>query len=79
LKALTTGAGAAGTKKSQQPLPLEMQEKLKDLVREMPKLSKLGVIELFAANNPGCAKGQIKASFDVLFEKSGRGFKVKGE
>ncbi|KAK4239676.1 chromatin assembly factor 1 subunit A-domain-containing protein [Achaetomium macrosporum] len=79
LKALTTGATTAGTKKSQQPLPPGMQQKLKDLVRSMPTLSKVGVIELFAANNPGCPRGQIKTSFDALFEKSGKMFKVKGE
>lgn len=56
-----------------------MQEKLKDIVRSMPTLSKIGVIEVFAAQNPGCPRGQIKTSFDALFEKSGKGFKVKGE
>ncbi|KAK4157606.1 chromatin assembly factor 1 subunit A-domain-containing protein [Chaetomidium leptoderma] len=71
--------GSAGTKKSQQPLPLDMQQKLKDLVRSMPNLSKVGVIELFAASNVGCPRAQIKTSFDALFEKSGKVFKVKGE
>ncbi|KAL2197457.1 chromatin assembly factor 1 subunit A-domain-containing protein [Corynascus similis CBS 632.67] len=81
-QALNSAASAAaptGTKKSQHPLPDELQQKLKDLVRSMPTLSKVGVIELFAANNPGCSKGQIKTSFDALFEKSGKVFKVKGE
>ncbi|KAL2179075.1 chromatin assembly factor 1 subunit A-domain-containing protein [Thermothelomyces heterothallicus CBS 202.75] len=81
-QALNSGASAAapaGNKKSQHPLPPDMQQKLKDLVRSMPTLSKIGVIEFFAANNPGCSKGQIKTSFDALFEKSGKGFKVKGE
>ncbi|SPQ21796.1 7bddde76-29d0-483f-b971-fb44e71351cd [Thermothielavioides terrestris] len=68
-----------GTKKPQQPLPLEMQQELKDLVRSMPTLSKVGVIELFAAKHPGCPRAQIKTSFDALFEKSGKVFKVKGE
>jgi chromatin assembly factor 1 subunit A len=78
-QALNPGAAAAGTKKSQQPLPLDMQQKLKDLVRSMPTLSKVGVIELFAANHAGCPRSQIKTSFDALFEKSGKVFKVKGE
>jgi len=79
-QALTPGAAApAGTKKSQQPLPLDMQQKLKDLVRSMPTLSKVGVIELFAANNPKCPRSQIKTSFDAIFEKSGKVFKVRGE
>jgi len=72
-------AAAASTKKSQQPLPLDMQQKLKDLVRAMPTLSKVGVIELFAASNAGCSRGQIKTSFETLFEKSGKVFKVRGE
>jgi chromatin assembly factor 1 subunit A len=77
-KALNPAATPAGTKKSQQPLPLDMQQKLKDLVRDMPKLSKVGVIELFAAQNQGCSKSQVKTSFDALFEKSGKVFKVRG-
>jgi chromatin assembly factor 1 subunit A len=56
-----------------------MQQKLKDLVRSMPNLSKVGVIELFAASNPGCSRAQIKTSFDALFEKAGKVFKVRGE
>ncbi|KAK4103995.1 hypothetical protein N658DRAFT_443705 [Parathielavia hyrcaniae] len=72
-------SGPPGAKKAQQPLPADMQEKLKDLVRSMPNLSKVGVIELFAASNPGCSRGQIKTSFDALFEKVGKVFKVKGE
>lgn len=71
--------GPAGTKKSQQPLPPDKQEKLKELVRSMPKLSKVGVIELFASEHQECSKAQIRMSFDALFEKSGKGFKVKGE
>ncbi|KAL2019639.1 hypothetical protein VTK56DRAFT_9454 [Thermocarpiscus australiensis] len=67
-----------GSKKAQQPLPPDMQEKLKALVLSMPKLSKLGVIELFAAENPGCSRPQIKSSFEALFEKSGKVFKLKG-
>lgn len=70
---------ATGAKKSQQPLPLDMQQKLKDLVRSMPTLSKVGVIELFAASNTGCSRNQIKTSFEALFEKSGKVFKIKGE
>ncbi|EAQ90541.1 hypothetical protein CHGG_02476 [Chaetomium globosum CBS 148.51] len=78
-QALNPGAAAAGSKKSQQPLPLDMQQKLKDLVRSMPNLSKVGVIELFAASHAGCSRNQIKTSFDAIFEKSGKVFKVKGE
>ncbi|KAK4122285.1 hypothetical protein N657DRAFT_621580 [Parathielavia appendiculata] len=73
------GASGSGAKKAQQPLPADMQEKLKDLVRSMPNLSKVGVIELFAASNPGCSRAQIKTSFDALFEKAGKVFKVKGQ
>ncbi|KAL2157589.1 hypothetical protein VTH06DRAFT_5967 [Thermothelomyces fergusii] len=79
LSSAASAAGPAGSKKSQHPLPPDMQQKLKDLVRSMPTLSRIGVIELFAANNPGCPKGQIKTSFDALFEKSGKGFKLRGE
>jgi chromatin assembly factor 1 subunit A len=74
-----TAAASGGTKKSQQPLPLDLQQKLKDLVRSKPNLSKLGVIELFAADHPGRPRGQIKTSFDALFEKAGKGYKVRGE
>jgi chromatin assembly factor 1 subunit A len=56
-----------------------MQQKLKDLVHDHPKLSKVGVIELFAAQNQGCPRSQVKTSFDALFEKSGKVFKVRGE
>lgn len=56
-----------------------MQQKLKDLVRSMPTLSKVGVIELFTASHPGCPRSQIKTSFEAIFEKSGKVFKVKGE
>ncbi|KAJ4306440.1 hypothetical protein N0V88_001241 [Collariella sp. IMI 366227] len=76
---ITSTSTAGGTKKSQQPLPPDMQEKLKDLVRMMPTLSKVGVIELFAAQNPGCVRAQIKNSFDALFEKAGKEFKLRGE
>lgn len=78
-QALNPTAGAAGSKKSQQPLPPDFQQKLKDLVRSMPTLSKVGIIELFAANNAGCPRGPIKTSFDALLEKSGKGWKVRGE
>lgn len=78
-QALNPGSGVnGGMKKSQQPLPHELQEELKDIVRRMPNLSKLGVIELFAADHPKCSRAQIKFSFDNLFEKAGKGFKVKG-
>jgi len=66
-------------RKKAQPLSAEMEEKLKDLVRSNPALSKLGIVEVFASQNPSCSRAQIKASFDLLFEKSGKGFKVKGE
>ncbi|KAK4177592.1 putative chromatin assembly complex, subunit p90 [Triangularia setosa] len=72
------GAGA-GTKKSQQPLPLDLQEKLKALVRERPKLSKLGVIELFMDDNDNCHRTQVKNAFAELIVKVGKEHKVKGE
>ncbi len=79
VQALKWVTAATGPKKAGQPLPLDMQQKLKDLVRSMPTLSKVGVIELFAANNSGCPRAQIKTSFEALFEKSGKVFKVRGE
>jgi chromatin assembly factor 1 subunit A len=56
-----------------------MQEELKALVRNMPTLSKVGVIELFAAQHPKHSRAQIKTSFETIFEKSGKTFKVRGE
>lgn len=79
-QALNPGSGGSGSmKKSQQPLPPDLQEALKGIVRRMPNLSKIGVVEFFAADHPKCSKAQIKSSFDSLFEKAGKGFKVKGE
>ncbi|KXX76543.1 Chromatin assembly factor 1 subunit rlf2 [Madurella mycetomatis] len=79
-QALNPGSEGSGSmKKSQQPLPPDLQEALKGIVRRMPNLSKIGVIEFFAADHPKCSKAQIKSSFDSLFEKAGKGFKVKGE
>ncbi|GAB1314214.1 Chromatin assembly factor 1 subunit A-domain-containing protein [Madurella fahalii] len=79
-QALNPGSGGGGgVKKSQQPLPPDLQEALKNIVRRMPNLSKIGVIEFFAADHPKCSRAQIKSSFDNLFEKAGKGFKVKGE
>ncbi|KAL2119300.1 hypothetical protein VTJ04DRAFT_6260 [Mycothermus thermophilus] len=72
-------ATAGGSKKSQQLLPPDMQEELKALVRNMPTLSKVGVIELFAAQHPKHSRAQIKSSFETIFEKSGKTFKVRGE
>ncbi|KAK4225030.1 chromatin assembly factor 1 subunit rlf2 [Podospora fimiseda] len=66
-------------KKSQTLLPVEYQEKLKDLVRSKPTLSKVGVIELFAAEHPSLVKAQVKNSFDALIVKNGKENKVKGE
>ncbi|KAK4169088.1 chromatin assembly factor 1 subunit rlf2 [Cladorrhinum sp. PSN259] len=66
-------------KKSQTLLPVEYQEKLKDLVRAKPTLSKVGVIELFVAEHPSLVKGQVKNSFDALIVKNGKEHKVKGE
>ncbi|KAK0739591.1 chromatin assembly factor 1 subunit A-domain-containing protein [Apiosordaria backusii] len=69
----------AGKKRSQQPLPLELQEKLKALVRERPTLSKVGVIELFTNDHNNCTRAQVKNAFAELIVKSGREHKVKGE
>lgn len=71
-------ATTTGGKKAQ-PLPPDMQEKLKALVLSMPTLSKVGVIELFAAQNMKCPRSQIKTSFEALFEKDGKVFKLRGE
>ena len=64
-------------KKSDQPLADDMQEKLKKLLQDMPTLSKLGVIELFAAQNPKCVRAQIKTAFEALTEKAGKTWKLK--
>ncbi|KAK4670114.1 uncharacterized protein QC763_208810 [Podospora pseudopauciseta] len=71
----------AGTrkKKSDQPLPPDLQEKLKALVRERPTLSKVGVIELFMDNNANCSKKQIQNAYSELIVRVGREHKVKGE
>ncbi|KAL2266443.1 hypothetical protein VTJ83DRAFT_5795 [Remersonia thermophila] len=81
-QALSSGASVAekGSKKAVQPLPPDMQEKLKGVHHEYPTLTKAGVIELFAAQNPGCSKARIKATFDVVFEMTGKKtFKIRGE
>ncbi|KAK4203850.1 putative chromatin assembly complex, subunit p90 [Triangularia verruculosa] len=75
-QALSAGAG---TKKSQQPLPLDLQEKLKALVRKMPKLSKVGVIELFMVDNENCNRTQVKNAYAELIVRVGKEHKVKGE
>ena len=72
-----TGAGSAG-KKQVQGLPPDMLEKLKDLVRKNPKLSKTGVIELFKSQTD-CPRNQIVASFDAITEKVSKIRKVKGD
>ncbi|KAK3902918.1 chromatin assembly factor 1 subunit rlf2 [Staphylotrichum tortipilum] len=72
-------ATAASGKKAAQPLPPDLQEKLKELVLSRPTLSKVGVIEWFAAENEKkCTRGQIKVSFEALFEKDGKVFKLRG-
>ncbi|KAK4191708.1 chromatin assembly factor 1 subunit rlf2, partial [Podospora australis] len=76
-KAIGPGS-TAPLKKSQQRMPSELEEKLKALVRSKPKLSKVGVIELFTSEN-ACVKAQLKNSFDALIVKDGKGNKVKGE
>ncbi|KAL1841450.1 hypothetical protein VTJ49DRAFT_7065 [Mycothermus thermophilus] len=81
-QALNPAASATekGTKKPVQPLPPDMQEKLKEVHRENRALSKAGVIEVFAANNPGYPKARIRATFEVVFEMTGKQrFKIKGE
>jgi chromatin assembly factor 1 subunit A len=80
LNGLSLGSRGSGSRgKSQQPLAPEIREELKDLVRANPKLSKLGVVELFASTHPKCSKAQLKFHFDSLFEKVGKEFKVRGE
>lgn len=74
----TTATTTMGRKPAQ-PLTPEQLEALKDLVRSKPNYSKLGVIEVFAAEHPSCSRARVKAAFDVLFEKKGKGFKVRGE
>ena len=78
-QALGATGASARTKKSQQLLPIEFQEKLKAMVRAKPTLSKVGVIELFVAEHPSLVKGQVKNSFDALIVKVGKEHRVKGE
>ncbi|KAK0719902.1 chromatin assembly factor 1 subunit A-domain-containing protein [Lasiosphaeris hirsuta] len=68
-KALTQGIAAG--KKSPMPLPREMHDKLINLMKTKPALSKVGIIELFASEEK-CSKIQIKASFDLLAESTGK-------
>lgn len=61
---------AGATKKQLQPLPDEYHQQLKALLLEKPHMSKIGLIEWFSGENPSCTKAQIKASFELLTEKS---------
>ncbi|KAH8879639.1 hypothetical protein GQ53DRAFT_28378 [Thozetella sp. PMI_491] len=71
-------AGNAG-KKAKTGLPPDLLEKLKELVRQNPKLSKMGVIELFKSQNK-CPRAQIVISFDAITEKvTGKIRKIKGD
>ncbi|EGO60353.1 hypothetical protein NEUTE1DRAFT_75330 [Neurospora tetrasperma FGSC 2508] len=65
-------------KMSDQPLPAAAQEQLKALMHEMPMVSKLGIIEVFASKHPDMVRAQIKASFESMTEKQGKsGWKWK--
>ena len=73
------GSGA-GSRRAQQGLPADLLDKLKDLVRTNPTLSKVGVVELFSAQTSNCTKAQIKVSFEAITEKGpGRTWKIKGD
>ncbi|KAK1780755.1 chromatin assembly factor 1 subunit A-domain-containing protein [Copromyces sp. CBS 386.78] len=65
-------------KMSDQPLPAAAQEQLKELMHQMPMVSKLGIIEVFASQHPDMVRAQIKASFESMTEKHGKsGWKWK--
>lgn len=70
-QALGQKAGA-GKKKPVQPLSPELLAKLKELLRAKPTHSKVGLIEWFSAEHPGCQKSHIKHSFELLTEKGDR-------
>ncbi|KAJ4417826.1 hypothetical protein N0V85_001688 [Neurospora sp. IMI 360204] len=82
----TAAGGVAGggrrppgrQKMSDQPLPAAAQEQLKALMHQMPMVSKLGIIEVFASQHPDMVRAQIKASFESMTEKQGKsGWKWK--
>lgn len=65
-------------KKPAQKLPADAQEELKDLLRSKPDLSKVGIVEVFFANHKKkYPKTQIKATFEEMTEKAGKGWKLK--
>ncbi|KAL1882672.1 hypothetical protein VTK73DRAFT_1584 [Phialemonium thermophilum] len=73
----TGGAGAAVTKKTPARLAPDMQEKLKELVVANPALSRVGTVELFSSLHVKCSKASIKATLDLVAEKSGRFWRLK--
>ncbi|KAK3392027.1 chromatin assembly factor 1 subunit A-domain-containing protein [Sordaria brevicollis] len=77
--ALPGGRKPPGRQKmSDQPLPAAAQEQLKELMHQMPMVSKLGIIEVFASQHPDMVRAQIKASFESMTEKQGKsGWKWK--
>lgn len=77
--ALPGGRKPPGRQKmSDQPLPAAAQEQLKELMHQMPMVSKLGIIEVFASQHPDMVRAQIKASFESMTEKHGKsGWKWK--
>lgn len=65
-------------KKPAQKLPADALAELKELLRSKPNLSKVGIVEVFAANHmKKFPKTQIKAAVEDLTEKAGKGWKLK--
>ncbi|KAK0651692.1 chromatin assembly factor 1 subunit A-domain-containing protein [Cercophora newfieldiana] len=65
----TTTRKVSNTKKAAKPsgpLPPDLHSKLKEFMRKHSAISKVGLIEFFAAENPGCTRPAVKASFELL-------------
>ncbi|KAM7198059.1 chromatin assembly factor 1 subunit rlf2 [Naviculisporaceae sp. PSN 640] len=76
--AFQTLTGKSTDKKPVQKLPAEDLDALKELLRSKPNLSKVGIVEVFAANHTKkFPKVQIKAAVEELTEKVGKGWKLK--
>ena len=74
------GQLSAGGKKAVQQLSGDLQEELKNCIRSNPNLSKVGIIELFSSqSSKKCTKAQVKSCFELVTEKSGKVYKVKGD
>jgi hypothetical protein len=77
-QALSSSATAPGAPKKSVTLPADMMEKLKELLVANPLLSRVGTIELFNSQHTKCSKAAIKAALDLVAEKAGKSWKLKG-